>query len=142
MSDAAGYETLNEAVYYAALATREKYGNKHEAISVIFEKDGRFHYTPPLSEKESSKNVKAQVTIPKGGLRFVVHNHPPGSENEKFSDTDIGNAERLGVPSAIIFGSDPTIRIFTPGATRIEREGTSAKAKRVSLGDEFAGTMQ
>lgn len=143
MSDvAAAYETLNEAVYHAALATREKYGNKDEAISVVYEENGRFHFTEPFSEKRNSEKVKGRFKIPKGGLRFIVHNHPDGKENDKFSDDDIENAERLGVPSAIIFGADPTIRIYTPNVTKTERRGTRTDITRVSRGDEFAGMMQ
>jgi hypothetical protein len=35
---------------------------------------------------------------------------------------DIANAERLGVPSAIIFGKEPVMRVFTPGVTKSARE--------------------
>lgn len=143
MADA--YDTLNDAVYQAAVKTRAIYGNQHEAISVVYEgKDGKFYFTEPTTGEKSNSRVNAKLEIPKGSARFIVHNHPDGKDNDAFSDDDLANAERLKVPSAIIFGKDPTIRIYTPGVTKTDSIPVrgSRNRQRMSKGDEFKGMMQ
>jgi hypothetical protein len=130
------YDSLEAAVYYAADAARAIYGNKREAISIVYEQDGRFHFTPPVSEQEAHgpHRAKAAIPIPKGSARYIVHNHPSGDRDHLFSENDIAMAHELRVPSAIIFGREtPTIRVFQPDSTSVTR----VRRARASLGDAF-----
>lgn len=130
------YDSLEAAIYYAADAARAIYGNKREAISIVYEQDGRFFFTPPTSEQRGRGPYRAKATIqvPKGSVRYLVHNHPSGPSDSLFSEDDIAMAQELGVPSAIIFGREaPTIRVFQPGATNVKR----VRRARSSLGEPF-----
>jgi hypothetical protein len=136
-----GYATLEEAVYYAADTARAVYRDRHEAISVVYEQDGRFFFTPPRSQgQRSGSNAQQKVEIPKGSARYIVHNHPGGKGEDVFSQDDIEMAEQLRVPSAIIFGREQAkIRVFRPGhsiVTAVQDRGTR-RAQRTSLGDPF-----
>lgn len=136
------YDSLNEAVYQAAAAARAAYEDRYEAISVVYELDGKFFFTPPYtSGQKSGANTRANVKFPKGAqLRFIVHNHPSGAGASTFSQEDIEVAERLGLPSAIVFGRDePTIRVFHPGttSTRTAVDKGTRRAVRISDGDPF-----
>lgn len=132
------YDTVNEAVYHAATATREKFANKGEAISLVYQKDGKFYFTEPQGQDETA-SVRGEFKIPKGAtLAHIIHNHPDGTgDNTYFSPGDIEMATQLKIPSAIIFGADPHISIYTPGVTPVERFGTGAKRMNRSKGSPF-----
>lgn len=136
------YESLNDAIYYAAKAAREKFANKAEAITIVYEHDGKFFFAPPTTTKRGDSKAQGAFKIPKTAVvRGIVHNHPEGRESDRFSPDDLAMAEKLKVPSAIVFGgSNPTIRLFTPGQTKIESD--PRRRLKWSMGDSFAGTMQ
>lgn len=137
------FATLDEAMYEAAQAARSSRENRKEAMSVVYEHNGRFYFTEPQSQ-ENDERVRADVKIPRSArVAGIVHNHPPGKDNDKFSPTDVEMAETLKVPSLIIYGDDaskePTMRLFTPGKTKMG--GSMGRGvglrKRWSEGDEF-----
>jgi hypothetical protein len=137
-----GYDTLDTALIEAATATRELHGNRYESISLVYEKDGRYYFTPPATQRKSDKQVKAAISFPKGATaRMLVHNHPEASDHDRFSAEDVQMATALKVPSAIIFGKDaPTIRVFTPGVSKVEGPQRGPRAKlhqQTSKGEEF-----
>jgi hypothetical protein len=129
------FDTLNDAFYSAANAVREKFGNQEEAISILYELGGKFYFADPVG-RGSDNRTAGQFKIPKAArLRGIVHNHPEADLNDRFSPDDIENAERLGVPSAIIFGSTaPQIRLFTPGQTPVRKD----HRLRYSYGEPYA----
>lgn len=129
-----GVEDINQAIYQAAVEARSVYEDKEEAISLIYEKEGKYYFTPPYSTHAKEDRGRAKVTIPKGSLRYIVHNHPSGKGADKFSGEDIDIADKLGVPSAIIFGKNPVIRTYIPGETKTSRHYSGGKQ---SAGDEF-----
>ena len=132
------YQTLDEAVYYAAEAAREIYADRQEAMSLVYEKEGQFFFTPPASRQRSSKDVRTTVAIPKGSLRFIVHNHPAGEGQDTFPEEDLAAAERLKVPSAITFGrAASTIRVFRPGVTAVIETLNQGTRTRQSKGEDF-----
>jgi hypothetical protein len=70
---------------------------------------------PPQSIGNSGK-AKGRFTLP-GQLLALYHNHPPkqgrDTEHARFSEDDLSQAKRLGVPSYIIAGTE-LVR-YTPG---------------------------
>jgi hypothetical protein len=111
-----GHASLQEAVR-AALGAAVDRSAKRESLGLVYEVDGRFHFTEP-SGRGSSSRSGATLKIPKGSARAIYHNHPRGRDHELFSATDIDESERLGLPSYIVFGDERTIRSYTPGRTQ------------------------
>lgn len=135
---AAEYSSVDEAVHHAAQAARAIYANNSEAISIVYEVDGKFYFTPPASRGRSNKQASNTVKIPPGSARFIVHNHPSGEAAAEFNEDDISIADKLGVPSAIIFGdADPSIRVYRPGQSRVKQSLVQGQRIRTSLGDPF-----
>lgn len=137
-----GYDTVDEAIHDAATAARSQYGNHYEAMLLVYELGGRYYFDPPHTDpNKSGANVRARIVIPKGAKpAALVHNHPAGAGMAEFSQEDVEVAERLKIPSAIIYGrNDPVIRLFRPGASpmRMSRDGGSGRPIRVSDGEPF-----
>lgn len=125
-AEIAGYESLNESVHHAAREAQNVGGLK-ESTTIVYELNGRFFFMPPMNESTDRNRAQGTFMIPPGAvLRFLVHNHT-SQGLRLFSYEDIQDAERNGVPSAVIF-PDGTIRTFTPGKTR-----TDSRQNRVSL---------
>jgi hypothetical protein len=137
------YDSLPQAVYYAAQAARE-IGGSDEVATLIYYLDGKYHFEPPKNDKRASSGkrddkFRATFSFPKGAKPVqTVHNHPVGAENRFFSSDDVDVAGKLGLPSAIVYDGDdgkPVIRTFTPGKTRLRKDPARG---RHSEGDEFA----
>lgn len=141
------YNVFEEAVRAALRACWEKSQNKHEFISVVYEVDGQYLFTEPSSTSTTgrSRTATAAVKIPEGSLRAIVHNHPKGKSNEIFSGKDVEQAEKLGVPSFIIFApreGGPEMRVYRPGQTETQTRlpGQSSNYQgllKTSNGDKF-----
>lgn len=142
------YPSLEEAIYYAALAINEQTAGKTEATSAVYRMlDGGYGFAAPKGSDERA-NVSATLKYPKGSaLMALVHNHPEvlnskGKDGERgvFSGNDIDQATKLGLLSAIIYGDDMSMRTYEPGKDKIEklqREGTRVRGERYSAGKLF-----
>jgi hypothetical protein len=119
LTELIGYDSLLEAQKAAANVARTVYKDKHEAISLVYEKDGKFYYTPPVNRNDAAagnSHASANIQIPAGSLRSLVHNHPNGVDNHLFSEDDTTMANKYKVPSVIIYGHDvPSYKIYMPG---------------------------
>lgn len=83
--------------------------------------DGRPAAMAPQDSGDGGHS-KARFVLP-GKLLALYHNHPPTQasragrardvERSKFSDNDLAQAKRLGVPSYIVAGQD--VRRYVPG---------------------------
>lgn len=141
MSD---YESLDDAIYAAAEATRAATGDKKEAMTGIYRRpDGKYAFGLPATEGKRS-SFSGSVKFPKGSvLAALVHNHPGASVADegqsKFSQEDIDIATQLGLPSIITFGSDMAISRYTPGVDNVLRgkANSQARSARYSIGTPF-----
>lgn len=131
-----GFDSENEAVYQAAQATRAVYQNKAEAISIVYQDGDRYYFTPPDTQfREKAAASTAQRIPASAKVVHLVHNHPKGKGgDDEFSEDDIGNANRLKVPSTIIYGEQGIMRTFMPGKSRVR---TLVGPRKASYGEEF-----
>ncbi len=138
------YATLDDAIYEAANATRESTSDKTEAITAIYKRqDGSFGFGAPVSQGKR-KGVSASLKFPKGSaLAALVHNHPGAGDvdegQSEFSAADVEMAKSLGIPSAITFGSDMSIRTYLPGVDKLlsHRGSNGGKSQLYSAGSPF-----
>jgi hypothetical protein len=73
-------------------------------------------------ESGSSGRVKGQLSVPKGALRALVHNHPgEGAEVGSFSDADKAQAKKLNVESYITT-PDGRVQSYYPYRSPTTRE--------------------
>jgi hypothetical protein len=135
-----GYATLEEAVHQAGLAAWTQNANRYEAMSIVYEHNGQFYFTPPkASGQRNNSDARATIKFPKGAKpRFVVHNHPEGEGAARFSQPDLETAEQHNLPSAIVFGrAAPQMRVYKPGASPTRFERSQRREYRVSDGEPF-----
>lgn len=117
------YDLLEDAIFEAGQSAHGADGNKTEYMSLIYQTpDGRYGFTQPMGNG-NQHNVKRKLTYPKEALiKALVHNHPSfghGSEDGHFSLDDVSQAEKLKVPSYIVYGDGVPMRSFTPGVDRL-----------------------
>lgn len=132
------YADLDDSVA-AALAALT--GQEFEHIGLVYQDENGVKSTPPQTTQRSAK-VKANIIIPKGSLRALFHNHPTAKGDqrslrsvgggEKFSEDDIAQARKLGVPSYILTPSgrvlmfDPTTNKTTEVLAQIPVRSSGA----------------
>lgn len=129
-----GFESIEDAIFSAAERTREVTSDRSEAITLVYEKDGKFFYVEPQGDGTYGR-VKQALKFPKGSrIAALVHNHPRelagvGKDGmlDHFSPADIKQAQALNVPSYIAFGDSMRINEYLP----------QERAPRISKGREF-----
>ena len=119
------WRALDDAAAAALWALRNE---PMEHIGLLYEQGG-IRATPTATTNRRSTTGGA-FQIPKGSLRALFHNHPArkkrgGMASESrdrtrtdFSEDDIAQARRLGVPSYIAAG--PKLRRYDPATGRTE----------------------
>lgn len=97
-----------------AMARSDRYENG----GAVVEKDGVFYRTEPVSNGDMG-HIRFAVDIPAGGrLAAIFHTHPDlGTQTRLFSQDDVAEASKLGIPSYIGVMDDRVIRRFMPGVT-------------------------
>lgn len=132
------FDSLEEAIAEAAEEVRRQTKNKTEAMTVIYERAGKFGYASP-GTTGSGHSVTASLKIPGGSkLMALLHNHPGADAGDErgadlFSDGDIKQAQALGIPSVIAYGNaEPRLSMFTPGKDRTERAVSSNRSRLLS----------
>ncbi len=103
-------------------------GERVEHMGLLYEREG-LQATP--TRRGNDRQSGGSFAIPKGSLRALFHNHPPrvrnrrsgrmegrDAERVKFSDDDITQALKLGVPSYISAGH--ALRRFDPTSGNTE----------------------
>ena len=129
-----GYDSPDEAAI-AALSEALPLSVQFEYAGVIYEQDGRFHFTEPKSSGEVH-DIEVHVQYPSGAkLVGLYHTHPDtktltqsGADFGWFSPYDIAVAEQLGLPSYMAYCATGDVRKFVPGETSIERLGFKYKS--------------
>jgi hypothetical protein len=113
--------TLDDAAR-AALAVAMPLTRRAEYGGAIFEIEGRYCYTVPVTSGHSHE-VRFHAEGPAGArLAGVYHTHRRHDAAAWFSQADIETAKRLGVPSYIGVVSRREVRLFDP--TRMEGRST------------------
>jgi hypothetical protein len=120
------FDSMEAAVQAALQEAVHVTKDRKEVGGVIFERDGKFFYSPPANEAKRGRGVtdsrkgqfRVKVQVPKGAkVRGVYHNHPSHSGRSSgpvFSPDDVNMSNQLGVPSYITFGGE--MRVFDPSA--------------------------
>jgi len=117
MDDVDPIKEVLRAVMEEAIPLSEHF----EYAGVIYEKDGKIHYTPPATNKERA-DVKVTVKYPKGAkLLGLYHTHPKGKYSEIISETDINVAKELGIPYYMGHFETGDVKVYEHGKTRIRK---------------------
>jgi proteasome lid subunit RPN8/RPN11 len=112
-----GFDDADSAAR-AALAVAMARSREQEHGGAIFERDGRYYYTEPVSSGTREES-RYDVAAPAGSrLAAIYHSHPRHEMDECVSATDVATARRLRVRSYIGIVSKGCIRVFDPGNMR------------------------
>lgn len=123
------YQTLDDAVFDAAMAAQRADQDRTEYISLVYRApDGAIRFTDPQGGTHRA-SASAKIAFPKGSeLLALVHNHSQAkgvkenSGQDRFSPEDRKQAAALGVPSFIVFGENSAIRRLLPGSRNLKGE--------------------
>lgn len=99
-----------------------------EHIGLLYAHDNGIRATETASQDNAGK-TRGRLAVPAGSLRGLFHNHPPRKKSRetmgdkdkdrvKFSEQDIQQARRLGVPSYIAAGHK--LRRYDPSTGKTE----------------------
>jgi hypothetical protein len=139
------FNSLEEAVYRAAQHARSVYDNRNEAISLVYEHEGKFYYTLPRNSAAGQKggHTQAVLSVPPNSARYIVHNHPQGQDMVSFSENDINMAEKMKIPSVIVYDGEEknsmALRRYVPGQSKIftKYDNKIRSSTKRSLGEPF-----
>lgn len=132
------FGTLEEAAT-KALSLAAQSSTLYEHGGGIYEYDGQFCYTLPVTENDK-KSVSVTVLKPKGATLVALYHTHPASELsdscQSFSVEDIRLAKKMNVISFIGFMHNQTIRYYDPNQN-FKTESCSS-LKRVEVGKYVA----
>jgi hypothetical protein len=121
------YDSLDDALFYAAQQAREVTQDKREAMTLVYETpEGKFQFVDPAGSGGKAEVTGTRLAYPKGAKpRALLHNHPGGDQSgrDMFSAEDAALAQKLNLPSYITYGSDMRIQGLQPDGPRDKRPG-------------------
>lgn len=127
----------------AADAISKDFGSKDiEQAGVVFKKpDGTYSYST-VAPSQQADTFALRARMPQGySLAAIVHSHPGNdADGQVFSGNDLDVADQLKVPSFVRFNKDNSIRKYTPGVTKTQRQRmvSSMQSQRTAQGDPIS----
>lgn len=130
--------TWYDDINLAAIEALSRVPNSlEEHAGVIFRnKDGKFAYSIPVTNKSHDKFLFQVNSSPELRLAAVYHSHPPGApDQELFSDADVDMAKKLKVLSFIKILQSGEIRRFDPATSKTRPLNAREFTRKVSEGE-------
>lgn len=101
--------------------------------------DGKYSYTTPVDQSEHGGSLG--VHHPPGWkVAGIFHSHLANDTYDKnqFSDTDLDQANKLNVPSYVLFQNSGDIRAYRPGSTSTSVQNFGGNLVRGARGDALS----
>lgn len=110
----------------------------NERAGVLFKNpNGKFSYSSPVEQNRDNFSLRVKPD-PGHAIAGIFHTHPSNDQaSQVFSPGDIDMANRLKVPSYVLFEKDGSVRKYVPGKTQTRDVAVSGsfKTQKVADGD-------
>lgn len=117
-----GYDDLDSAAHGFAGRLGDRNKNLESAGVLFTGKDGKYKYSIPTTQHQRDGFALRMQQTDDSKLGGIFHTHPgTDADGQVFSPNDIRVADKLKVPSYVMFEKTGQIRKYVPGVTKTKR---------------------